>query len=383
MKILLYANGSSENHGCEAIKLATIKILGENNDYFIGTTNEKYEIEENNINYVNYTFNKKYSLYERVGKRIGILKKANGKYLLDQFLPFFSKTDISLSVGGDNYCYEDANWLYYLHNMAIKNDKPSILWGCSLEENLIDDNMRKDLSQFQKIVVRESISFNNLKNLGFSNIELIPDPAFVLDSKKPKISKICENNKYVGINLSPLIERKEKIDGVIVQNAKNLINYILKNTEYDILLIPHVVTVSNNDLDILKRIKKMFAENKRVILIDDQSCQELKYYISKCDVFIASRTHASIAAYSTAVPTVVIGYSVKSRGIAKDIFGTEHNYVIPINIIDNTEVLKNSFNWLLKNKDIIKERLNKFMPQYITSTYKLKSVVEEVIDGVK
>ena len=383
MKILLYANGSSENHGCEAIKLSTIKILGNNHQYFIGTTNEKYEKLSNNIEYVNYTFNKKYALYERIGKRLGILKKVKGKYLLDHFFPYFSQADISLSVGGDNYCYEDAGWLYYLHNMAIKNDKPSILWGCSLEENLIDINMRNDLSKFHKIIVRESISFKTLEKMGFTNIKLIPDPAFVLDLKKPKVLKVEDNIKYVGINLSPLVERKEKRDGIIKENAINLISYILKNTEYNILLIPHVVTATNNDMDTLLEIKKTFSNNRRVVLIEDQDCQELKYYISKCDLFFAARTHASIAAYSTKVPTVVIGYSVKSKGIAQDIFGTDDKYVIPIDIIDNDNILKESFLWLLKNKEIIRKKLYNFMPQYIELTYELKNVVDEIVNGVE
>ena len=35
-------------------------------------------------------------------------------------------------------------------------------------------------------------------------------------------------------------------------------------------------------------------------------------------------------AYSSCVPTLVVGYSVKARGIARDIFGTEDRYVLPV-----------------------------------------------------
>ncbi|MFR4670990.1 MAG: hypothetical protein ACLT69_14285 [Intestinibacter bartlettii] len=55
----------------------------------------------------------------------------------------------------------------------------------------------------------------------------------------------------------------------------------------------------------------------------------IKGYISRCRLYRA-RTHATIAAYSTCVPTLVIGYSVKAKGIAKDIFGTYENYVLPV-----------------------------------------------------
>ncbi len=53
------------------------------------------------------------------------------------------------------------------------------------------------------------------------------------------------------------------------------------------------------------------------------NAKELKGYISRCRAFVGARTHSTIAAYSTGVPTLAIGYSVKARGIAKDLFGTE------------------------------------------------------------
>lgn len=64
---------------------------------------------------------------------------------------------------------------------------------------------------------------------------------------------------------------------------------------------------------------------------------QYKSIISRCDMFIGARTHATIAAYSTCVPTLVIGYSVKSKGIAKDIFGTDEGLVIPVSEITDVK----------------------------------------------
>ena len=58
---------------------------------------------------------------------------------------------------------------------------------------------------------------------------------------------------------------------------------------------------------------------------------------------MGARTHATIAAYSTCVPTVVFGYSVKSIGIAKDIFGTTDHYVLPVSGVTNSEQFIESF----------------------------------------
>ena len=75
---------------------------------------------------------------------------------------------------------------------------------------------------------------------------------------------------------------------------------------------------------------------------------QLKGYIAKCRFFVGARTHATIAAYSTEVPTLVVGYSIKSRGIAKDIFGSEENYVIPIEQIKEENKLTQAFIWEMR-----------------------------------
>ena len=61
-----------------------------------------------------------------------------------------------------------------------------------------------------------------------------------------------------------------------------------------------------------------YKSTGRVMLVQDCNCEELKGYISRCRFFIGARTHATIAAYSSQVPTLVVGYSVKAKGIAKD-----------------------------------------------------------------
>ena len=91
---------------------------------------------------------------------------------------------------------------------------------------------------------------------------------------------------------------------------------------------------------------------------------QLKYIISQCRLFIGARTHATIAAYSTCVPTLVIGYSVKSRGIATDLFEIEENYVVPIQTIKSVRELISAFDWLEANANTIKQHLQSVIPAY-------------------
>ena len=97
-------------------------------------------------------------------------------------------------------------------------------------------------------------------------------------------------------------------------------------------------------------------------------------------MFIGARTHATIAAYSTCVPTLVVGYSVKAKGIAKDLFGTYENYVIPVQTLENKEDLINAFKWLNNNKEEIKKHLTDVMPEYIKRAIRAGEEISRLIN---
>ena len=64
--------------------------------------------------------------------------------------------------------------------------------------------------------------------------------------------------------------------------------------------------------------------------------------------------HASIAGYSTGIPTLVVGYSIKSKGIGKDI-GMER-WVIPI---EDSDVLPQKTGELWAERSAIGAQLKK------------------------
>lgn len=59
------------------------------------------------------------------------------------------------------------------------------------------------------------------------------------------------------------------------------------------------------------------------------------------------------------MPTLVLGYSVKSRGIARDLFGNEENYVLPVQSLQEPDELTKHFRWLVGHEKEIKDHLEK------------------------
>ena len=94
--------------------------------------------------------------------------------------------------------------------------------------------------------------------------------------------------------------------------------------------------------------------------------------------FIGARTHATIAAYSTEVPTMVLGYSVKSRGIAKDLFGRER-LVLGIKDISDKKKLIDEFNELIRDEKEIRKTLKYRMPEIKEMSYRSADYLKELV----
>ncbi len=382
-EVVLFPHVGSANHGCEAIVRST-SVLFENYRFLLFSNhpdedikyniqNEKISVHHDNKEVVRFT-----------GQYFGAIFR---KYILQQgdafyratFLPVLkacSKTGIMLSIGGDQYCYDPPEFIYKVNQYVREKKCKTVLWGCSVEPTYIDERMRNDLRQYDLICARESITYHTLKAINPNTI-LSVDPAFVLPPEEVELPA----KHFIGINVSPMILERESTAGITLRNYKRLISYILKSTSDSVALIPHVVWSKNDDREPLKALKAFFEHNDRVILVDDHNAVQQKYIIAHCRLFIGARTHATIAAYSSCVPTLVVGYSVKAKGIAKDLFGRYEDYVLPVQSIEHDDDLVKSFCWLIDHENEIRAHLHNIMPEYIGRTKYAVDAVLRVESG--
>ena len=370
MRFILFPHGGSGNHGCEAIVRTTAKMLkGELVILFSNAIEEdrKYIGADLPQTLPPLTGLKRASL-----TYISALAKTKLFHQTDAFdaaafSPVISQCDqdtILLSIGGDNYCYGDNEHIYLVNRHARKRGAKTVLWGCSVEPKDITPKMEADLHAYDLIVARESITYDALKRIN-PHVVPYPDPAFTLPVGKGIFPDIADKKPCIGINISPMIQGKETVPGITSRNYQCLIEYILSETDSHILLIPHVVWSHNDDRKPLTELYNKYKETGRVYMVQDQNCTQLKDIISHCEIFVGARTHATIAAYSTCVPTLVVGYSVKARGIAKDLFGTDENYVLPVQELKEENDLWNAFQWVYQRREDIRKHLQERMPDYI------------------
>lgn len=258
----------------------------------------------------------------------------------------------------------------------------TVLLGCSIEPELLaEPDIIDDMRRYSSIIARESITWQALQDAGLKdNTYLVPDPAFLLETIKKPLPENFTEGGMVGLNVSPLVVENEAVPGITMENYRALIRHILDTTQMNVALIPHVVWKNNDDRTVLKRLYEDFKETGRIVLIEDCGCEELKGYIARCRFFIGARTHATIAAYSSLVPTLVVGYSVKARGIAKDLFGTWEDYVLPVQSLRQEGELIEGFEWLKNQEQFVKTRLEKVMPAYLERARQMGKILGKLAE---
>ena len=372
--IVLCGHTGSHNRGCEAIIKSTADIFSEIGLSSILATHDKaYDTKvgtkefERVIEYAefkNKPIQRSFSLFlDRIFRLQYI---AN---LIRQHSVMKTLADrLALNVGGDTYCYSIRPKVSInMNKYCFKNSIPCCLWACSIENDVLHDPVLfNDINRYVYIMPREPLSYNNLVNAGIDRSKLVKmaDPAFTLIPKKCDLPKGFIDFNTVGINLSPLVMDWSNKKDLVWNNYITIIDYILNQTNMNICLIPHVYHEDDYDMIPHQKLYEQYYSSGRICIVKDTSlgCKQLKYIISRCRFMITARTHASIAAYSSLVPTLVMGYSIKSKGISLDLFGTHENYVVSTDDLNSNYDLLEAFKYIQDNENTIKKILDHQIP---------------------
>ncbi len=385
VNIMMFAHGGSLNRGCEAIVRSSAHLIKEKmNEAKVFLASGKPETDQLILNLDEIydgsdSFIPKYSFQWMISSiRVKFLDDesyALGK-IHHNIIKHIKDMDICLSIGGDNYCYGEQPGWYEVNRRVKLQGKKLVLWGCSIGEEDITERKLRDLKRFDLILARETNTYEMLVYRGLSNVKLCADPAFTLEKEELELPVGWQVGNTIGLNYSPLVWRKNPNSQAAISD---LIKHIIETTDMTIALTPHVIQEGNNDYEVLNTYYEQFKDSGRVILLpDDLNAMQYKGYIAKMRFFIGARTHATIAAYSNYVPTMVLGYSVKSKGIAKDIFG-EAKLVLSIEDISDHKMLQNKFDEMVREEPQLRQVLQQSIPNIQKMSYKAVEYLKELV----
>ena len=379
------------NRGCEGIAKGTALILNTPKDKMVGLCrNLDLDIRLNIDEYYSLIPYRTLTIGQRIwNKIVSIVQKMRisrslNYITIDQmacFLKDMLDEDVMVSTGGDMFCYDDNSPSISSELYANERGIKTILWACSMGEANLTTMKKVVLEKFDLIYARETLTYSFLKSLGLNNVVCFPDPAFILNPEKVKLPLCFERADIIGLNLSNYVLGGYSLETNFGQEICSLLDFVFEKTSKEILLIPHVMWKDQDDYLINDIILKRFDKFKDRISILDSQCLnylQIRYVISKCWCFIGARTHAVISAYSCCVPTIALGYSIKSRGIAKDLQLPEQLVVDSSGKIKIGELL-NSFLYLNDNYKAIKDKLAQIIPKYRNRTYLIRKELEKLL----
>lgn len=323
---------SSPNKGCEALSYSFLAIL------------EKYFGKEEYVEIYNFTscdlglIEKDYKnfKFKQVKFKLKDIKMTYIRKLVECDYIFDVTMGDSFS---DIYSLEYYNYLMKEKNIAsILNRRYVLLpqtYGPFYNE-LSAKKATKVFKRAYKIYCRDEMSREVLKNdFKIEDALLTSDMAFVLPYDKNMYS-FEENSKIkIGINVSGLLYKggfsSKNQFGLSLDYKKyicDLIEYYLdKNQIYEVHLIPHVIDMNKNanddDYRVLIDLKEKYSDV--IIAPAFNTPIQAKSYISNMNIFIGSRMHSTVAAFSSGVITIPVSYSRKFEGLYNNL---NYNYLL-------------------------------------------------------
>ena len=337
---LLGCQINNENLGCQALTYSILSLLedinkdGYKNDFIY------YVFETNPDN----DKNKKVALLLNIDssriKSFDITPMFRLRRFIHHFiigiktLSAMKKCDVFIDMtGGDSftdiygqYTFDGETNVKYL---VKKLGKKLILGPQTYGPFLNKKNFKKAIRLIDKadlVISRDHLSKDYIAPYIKNKCYVTIDVAFNLPYTKKE--KLSYDKIKIGINVSGLLLKNKtestKLELILKtdydQYIIGLIKYLLKEKKYEIHIIPHVGN------DGVKWTKQVFGDS---LIYHKQfhNPMEAKTVIAEMDIFIGSRMHATIGAFSAGVSTIPVAYSRKFSGLFEKL---KYPYVIDL-----------------------------------------------------
>ena len=189
----------------------------------------------------------------------------------------------------------------------------------------IDERTRRLLPQVKHIFAREQEGYDALiSRYGLTNVTLTRD--MVLASRIEDYSPAMRKKNAVEVPLLaensvcviPSFKIENTTDHTILQVYCPIIRECLEQG-----LTVYISHHSSLDIDLCRDLKAAFADEERVVLLEqDHSCMEFNELVKQFRFVISSRFHAIVHALKNGVPCIALGWATKYMDLMK-LFGQE------------------------------------------------------------
>lgn len=332
------------------------------------------------------------SLWNIISSGLGSKSGITQRLIDTDVLRDYAKSDMVLDISGDSISEVTGFYgtIYHLLHvwMGLALKKPTIVYAQSVGPfNYTKPFAKYLLNNVDLITLRGKVSYDYLKKIGINEppMYLTADLAFLMEpASDARIEEILseynkiDNAPLVGISVSNLITRYYGSYQEFVKLMANITDYIIEDLKASVVFIPHVTgpKKENDDRLVGEDIFNLCENKDKIIQItDDNTPQEMKGIIGRCDLFIGARMHACIGALSMCVPTINISYHHKSNEIMA-MFGLEDNVISGTNLNYDNLIFRINDTWTRKKeiKSNLDSELNSIKQQAMLNAEILKKL---------
>lgn len=359
MKIgLMGFDFSSPNKGCEALTYSFINIL-------------KECFSEENLDIVNFSYSglgafpDKYPDISFQIRRPNIKNPIDWKRLRKEMAGLDMIFDVTFGDGfSDIYGKMWNITTNMLKQLAIKSSTPLILLPQTYgpyQDKKLRKWAEKIVKNSYKAYSRDTESAEEMNINCDNKIEVLTDMAFALPYNKKRFD-IDRTKTNIGINVSSLLwdtkyaaENKFGLRTDYQTYITSLIEKLIKEDEYVIHLIPHVINTKDfddpeNDVRACMAVKQKFAQESIVVCSPSfKGPIEAKSYIANMDFFTGARMHATIGAISAGVATMPFAYSKKFETMFRNL---GYNHVLDAKKLSTEEAIGKTLGKIKKRDNL-------------------------------
>ncbi len=375
MRFGLYGIYGTYNFGCEAIVRGTYAFLKNkypNCEIFYYSYCYAYDssiLSDLDIKIIEVKYTK--NILKKILNKLFSALHFKAHLLMIDYKSILNNVDTIVSIGGDIYTipehlrkqkkYRYYNSLIHFCNVANKMKKEVVVYGASVgpwgDYSKAVNYYKRAMIKYKAIVCREMKSVDYLTSLGFNNVSFSPDPAFSVKSTNAKPRK----RRYIGFNFSPL--SFNEVNGSLgletTTSLANLLDLLYEEYHIDFLLIPHVLskTCNDNDLLFLESVREKMKYSNNVSIADcSRGFLGIKNQLRDCMMVVSARMHCAINAIVEGIPTLFLAYSQKSFGMCEYVYG---NLEYVVGIKDVFQLMPATFNKMFSNLDSIEHQIQK------------------------
>ncbi len=268
-------------------------------------------------------------------------RKCFERMLLSEELRIISRSNLVVDLSGDMLTEDYGLHVAYSHYLPLL-----LAWAIGVPYMICAQSIGKFkfsrwlalllLNHAAKVTVREPVTDDYLREIGFSGHSLTADLAIGMEPAPPgRVASIIAeeglpfSKSCLGVSMSSLLDshysrlndrsRKISFESLLSQTLDD----VSERRGLTPVFFSHVTGPSKSKDDRL--ISRKIADNMQThchVIQGDYRPEELKGLIGKCKCFVGARMHANIAALSSNVPVVALSYSQKAPGIMK-MYGME------------------------------------------------------------